>query len=337
MRKTLITVAIVAFAALVATTGFAASRGATFTPIGLFPLCDEVPEGEFCENYPLTTVTGMSADGQTIVGLHAFFSGGYVWTADTGLNTVGPVYGGMYVSRAGDTIASTYHDPDVTFEWSAIWEGGFYPDQSWSYIPLADGFSPCGSSGQSVYDVSSSVAVGLTWVDRDGNGNGCDGASAFLWDRATNTTTVLPNTINDDSTRANATSEDGSVVVGWMQTTSREASVWVDGEQSFLCPNPTGAGGDIFCSEGWDITPDGATVLTSMAGPGEFMTRATIVDLNGNYQPLPFPDGGYDPFWDTFRGWAISDGSWGGPVRPPPQTANPTAIRQAAAAAATAP
>jgi len=306
MRKQLFTLGVLALAALLATSAFAASRGVEFLPIGLFPMCDQVPAGEFCDDFPLTTVVDMTGDGQTITGMHAFFSGGYFWTEDTGLNNLGPVNGGVYISNDGSTIASTFFDDTFTWGWSAIWAGGLYPDMTWDRTPLMPGFSPCGGSGQSLYDVNTdgSITVGLSWEDIDGNGNGCDGATAYITQGGV--TTMLENSINNDSTRSNAVNGDGSVVVGWMQTNQREASKWVNGVQSFLCPNAIGAGGDQFCSEGWDVTPDGSAMLTSMATPEDFNTRATIVYQDGSYEQLPFPDAPFDPFWDSFQGWAIS-------------------------------
>jgi hypothetical protein len=307
MRKQLFALGVLALATLLATSAFAASRGVEFLPVGLFPMCDEVPPGEFCDNFPLTTAVSMSGDGQIITGMHAFFSGGYRWTEETGLQNLGPVNGGVYVSSDGSTIASTFFDDTFSWGWSAIWAGGFYPDMTWDRTPLMPGFSPCGGSGQSLYDVNGdgSITVGLSWEDLDGNGNGCDGATAYITQGGA--TTMLENSVNNDSTRANAVNADGSVIVGWMQTNSREASKWVNGVQSFLCPNAIGAGGDQFCSEGWDVTPDGSAMLTSMATPADFNTRATIVYADGSYEQLPFPDAPFDPFWDSFQGWAISD------------------------------
>ena len=87
MRKQFLTLGTVALVAiLLAVPASAASRGVSFTPIGLFPMCDEVPPGEFCDNFPLTIPVSITGDGQTITGVHAFFSGSFAWTAETGLH-----------------------------------------------------------------------------------------------------------------------------------------------------------------------------------------------------------------------------------------------------------
>jgi uncharacterized membrane protein len=308
MRKQLLALG-AAVALLLATSAGAASRGVEFTPLGLFE----------DEGFPLTTAVDISGDGSTIVGMHALFSGNYVWTAETGLQTIGPVDGAPWISTDGTTIATTpYIPPDFDYSQSAVWAGGFWPNQTWNLIPTAPGFAFCDLSGQSTFNINGdgSVVVGLTWIDFDMNGDGCDGARAFVSQGGV--TTVLDDSVNNDSSRANAVNGDGSVIVGWMQTFSREATKWVNGVESFLCPNPIGAGGDMFCDEGWDVTPDGSCMLTSAAGPTDFTLRAAIVDDGGNLEMLPFPDAFYDPFWDTFSPRAISAdcntvvGSFGG-------------------------
>jgi hypothetical protein len=307
MRKQLFTLGVLAFVALLATSAFAASRGVEFQPIGLFPMCDEVPEGEFCDDFPLTTVVDMTGDGQKVVGMHAFFTGGYVWTEETGLGNLGPVNGGVYIARDGSEIASTFFDDTFSWGWSALWTGGFYPDMTWDRQPLMPGFAPCGGSGQSLYNISDdgAITVGLSWEDEDGDGSGCEGATGYITQGGV--TTMLDNSVNNDSTRANAVNADGSVIIGWGQTNTREAMKWINGEQSFLCPDPSSQGGDNFCTEGWDVTPDGSLMLTSLATPDDFNARATLVDQAGNFEQLPFPDAPFDPTWDTFQGWAISD------------------------------
>jgi hypothetical protein len=306
MRKQLLALGAVAMVAMVlANPASAASRGATFTPIGLFPMCDQVPPGEFCDNFPLTTVVSMTGDGQTIVGMHAFFSGGYRWTKETGLQNLGPVNGGVYIARGGSEIASTFFDDTFTWGWSAIWAGGFYPNMTWDRLPLVDGFSPCGGSGQSLYGISgdATTTVGLTWIDEDLNGNGCDGARAFV--SSGGVTTVLDDSLSGTgSYRANTVNGDGSVIAGW-SAPGRTASLWLNDVETYICD---GAYSDWFCNEAWDITPDGSTILFTGASPDDFNVRASVYDVaTGDIMQLPFPDAPFDPFFDSFQGWSISD------------------------------
>mgnify|MGYP003574252419 FL=1 len=304
MRKTLITVAIVALAIGVTTTGFAANRGATFTGVGEFPACTpQTPPDEFCTNFPYTAALAMTDDGSMIVGQHALGTGGFLWTADTGLNTIGPINGGIYTGPNGDRISTTYADDAVTFGWAGYWTGGFYPNQTQIRIPLTEGFAPCGSSGLSAHGASDGWIVGLTWTDEDGNGNGCEGAQGFAWSESTGTY-ILDNSISGDgSYRANAVNTDGSVITGW-SAPGRTASAWLNGTETYLC---TGDQADWFCNEGWAVTPDGSTILFTGASPSDFNTRAATYDVaTGAVYQLPFPDAGFDPQWDTFQGWDIS-------------------------------
>jgi hypothetical protein len=306
MRKQLFTLGLVAVVAIVLATPASAARGgATFTPIGLFPICTpETPPDEFCENFPLTTVTDMTGDGETIVGMHAFFSGAYIWTADTGLNTIGPVGGAPYLGRTNGMLSSSYFDDTFTYGRSAIWTGGFYPNQTWDRQPLVPGFSPCGGSGQAAFGGSDNFTVGLTWIDEDLNGNGCDGARAFAWSAGTGTYVLDDSVSGTGSYRANAVNTDGSVITGW-SAPGRTASLWLNNVETYICD---GIYSDWFCNEGWAVTPDGATILFTGQSPADFNVRAALYDVaTGAIEQLPFPAVPGDPFWDSLQGWAISD------------------------------
>jgi hypothetical protein len=71
-------------------------------------------------------------------------------------------------------------------------------------------------------------ATGLTWTA------GC-GASAFRWDKATNTTTTLGSP-NGESSRGNAISNDGDTVVGWssMLFGTWRGARWDDGTWNWI-------------------------------------------------------------------------------------------------------
>ncbi len=310
MRKQLFGLGVVALAAVLTTSAFAQGRGVTFTPVGLFE-----------DDFPLTTVVSISDDGKTAVGMHAFFQGNYIWNEETGRGDLGPVNGAPRISGDASVVSSTPFEPVAfAFSQSAIWTGGFWPDQTWEFIPTPPDFSFCDSSGQSVHNMNSDgkFVTGLTWLDPGGaNGNGCGGASGFLWEEGVGTT-VLDNSVNNDSTRGNAVNADGSVVVGWGQTNTREAMKWVNGVQSFICPNPSGQGGDIFCTEGWDVSADGSLILTSAATPLDFNARAAIINEDQDIEFIPFPAVPGDPQFDTLSLYAMSDdgstavGSFGG-------------------------
>jgi uncharacterized membrane protein len=315
MKKVLLAALVVMLTIAVVNPALAASRGSRFVPMGEEPLA----------MFPLSQAIGISGDGEVALVCLGFIGcGASVWSEgaegqfDTSYTVIEGITGGL------PGISDTYEvllTPGSLEGAAGIWDGVPFPNAGYDpIVPLADGFALCGNSGQSVYAFSGDGqwATGLTWIDRDGNGNGCDGASAFLWDRAANTTTELDNSVNDDSTRGNALNDDGSVIVGWGQTNQREAMKWVDGVQTFICPDPIGAGGENFCSEGWDVSGDGQSILTSFAGPGEFTTTAAVVDPALNVtkmDPPPFPG---DPFFDAWNARALRAdggavvGSYGG-------------------------
>jgi len=317
MKKVLLTAAVVLLAVAVATPTLAVSRNARFVPMGQEPLAQ----------FPLSQAIAVSSDGEVALVCLGFIGCGVsVWSE----GQVGQ-FGSEYIIAEGITgglpsISDNYEvlmAPGSLVVQDGIWDGVPFPDAGYDpVIPTVPGFGPCGSSGQNAFAMSGDGqwATGLTWVDRDGDGSFCDpgSASAFLWNRAAGTTTVLDNSVNDNSTRGNGINADGSVVVGWGQTTNREAMKWVNGVQSFICPNAIGAGGDEFCPEGWDVSDDGQSILTSYAGPGEFTATAAIIDPNGNVtkmDPPPFPG---DPSFDAWNPRALRGdggavvGSYGG-------------------------
>ncbi|MDH3786696.1 MAG: hypothetical protein OEV00_15395, partial [Acidobacteriota bacterium] len=70
--------------------------------------------------------------------------------------------------------------------------------------------------------------------------------------------------------------------------------------------------------EGWDVSDDGMSILTSYAGPGEFTATAAIIGPGGSVtkmDPPPFPG---DPFFDAWNPRGLSGdgqrvvGSYGG-------------------------
>lgn len=312
MRKVLIIVGIVAIASVLATSAFAqgngvGKRGATFTPLGLWPMCTPTtPPDEFCDNFPYHTITDTNAAGDLFVGMHAFFSGNYLWTEDLGRQTLGPVGGAPWLGRTNNRIASTYFDDTFSYDRAAHWVEGFWPNTVWDRIPVTDGFAPCGGSGISTFGASDNYDTGLTWTDRDGNGNGCEGASAYAWSEGTGTY-ILDRTIaGENSSRGNAIANDGNAT-GWTAP-GRTAAAWIDGTERYICGDIADGTDGWFCNEGWDITPSASHILYSGAGPEDFNVRAQIVEIaTGNNITPDFPPAPGDPFWDTLSLYDISE------------------------------
>lgn len=316
MKKVLYTAAVLLLAVAVVSPAFADPRQIEFTPMGPEPLAQ----------FPLSQALAVSSDGEVALVCLGFIGCGVaVWSE----GQVGQ-FDSEYIIAEGITggLPSISDDYEVlmapgSLEFQdGIWDGVGFPNAGYDpIVPYADGFAPCGSSGQNAFAMSGNgqFATGLTWIDKNGDGNGCAPGepSAFLWDRAAGTTIALDNSVNNNSTRGNGINADGSVIVGWGQTAQREAMKWVNGVQSFICPNPLGAGGDEFCPEGWDVSDNGQTILTSYAGPEDFTATAAIINGTSvtKMDPPPFPG---DPQFDAWNPRALRGdggavvGSYGG-------------------------
>lgn len=201
-------------------------------------------------------VSGLSADGAVASG---YFTGGefFYWTPTAGIVPIGGVApgdgvggnagisdDGMYISGNTRDAAqlsqmSRYHIPTGTWELlgGIGWSSGSEGSSGW-------GIS---GNGQSV--------VGLGWV-RGGS------AHAIQWS-SPGPTQDLGSTVGRNSSRANATNFDGSVVVGWQDTDlGRQAAIWSEGVQTLLFDGPEALG------EASDISPDGEWVV-GQGGFGE--------------------------------------------------------------------
>ena len=120
-----------------------------------------------------------------------------------------------------------------------------------------------------------SVIVGLGW-------NGCSYAHGFRWQEATGMAD-LGTSVPDRSTRANAVSEEGRVIVGWQDAATgfRQGARWVDGRQE-LFTGPHGAVG-----EAHGTNADGSLVVGQMCNSLD-PARSERVDLDSvDRRPLP--------------------------------------------------
>ena len=200
MRKTCVLLGLAAFAVLLATSASAANRGVTFTGVGFI---------ENPGNLPASAVWAMNPQG-TVFQVTPTYYGNYcfLWTREAGWGTeIGQSNSVCRISADG-TIMGTglYPGSDPGYGWPGTWAG---EPNLWNPIaPNAD-YAPCGSSRMSFYDMGGNgdYATGLTW-------SGCSIARAFRWDKATGTSVNL-GSLNGDSSRGNAISNDGNTVVGW--------------------------------------------------------------------------------------------------------------------------
>jgi probable HAF family extracellular repeat protein len=143
----------------------------------------------------VSTATGISADGQFIVGFHSAVNRGYRWSSATGVMDLGPSPGiARCVSANGNVVAgATNVDPTRAFRWTEA--------SGWVDLGLPSGWS-------------SSRATAMS---RDGElivGTGArSGLRAFTWSSSSGFA-ELPGLPGSTETEALGTSGDGHFIVG---------------------------------------------------------------------------------------------------------------------------
>jgi len=221
MSKRLLVLGVVAIAALLATSTFAANRGVSFEGIGYIHPYDPGP-------FVASMVWGMTDDGSILLTSPSW-SGSYAtltpWPMGDWILVGGA--GSYEITGDGSIIMANVGDPSDGYQKAATWLGEV---DSWDWIPIPDGFVPCGSSAASFHGMSHNgqYATGLSWVES------CT-ALPYRWDRATDTSVMLPS-INGESARGNIVSNDGSMVIGFNQKWCgwRRGAMWVDGTPEFI-------------------------------------------------------------------------------------------------------
>ncbi|WET51367.1 T9SS type A sorting domain-containing protein [Chryseobacterium indologenes] len=209
-------------------------------------------------------VGGVSDKG--VVSMHTSGGGIYMWTANTGIVQIGsisngyPASGKTVVSNNGNTIASSVTNAATGFNEISIYDvvsstwvnkGGLVPTGWDGSVSSTWGMSPNGST-----------IVGLGWLT-------ASNAHAVKWDE-TNGMIDLGSIVSGRSSRANAISADGSVVVGWQDepTGTRSGAKWIDGVESFI----TDSNGNNV-GEAGAVSADGNTIIGS-ANPNPYVWKA---------------------------------------------------------------
>jgi uncharacterized membrane protein len=218
MRKTITLLGVATLILLTGTVALA-GRGVEFKGIGFID-----NPGDF----PASLVTGMNGDGSVLVTSPSIY-GGYctLTTTDTlEWTLVGAHRGRCTISADGSSIMATYVN-DEGQDNAAIWMGA--PDQ-WELLTPPDGSEPCGGSFFTHYAMGGNAehSTGLAWY------GSCD-ANAYKWDAASNVATHL-GSLNGDSSRGNAISEDGNVIGGWTRALCGpwRGAKYVGGEWSWV-------------------------------------------------------------------------------------------------------
>lgn len=165
----------------------------------------------------------MSDDAQIFVG-EDFTTGALMrYHADGTVEGIGGMGSPDCSATAGDICAGI---TDAGYDQAALWLGG----TNWQALGGIGGTS--GSSMSTAYDISrdGSTVVGLGWIS-------AGTAHAFAWD-AVNGMVDL-GSLGGESSRANAVSTDGTVIVGWDQDASTgwwRSARWVNGVEELLAP-----------------------------------------------------------------------------------------------------
>ena len=212
-----------------------------------------------------TAAYKVSNNGSVVVG-PAGSGNVFRWTSDGSYTVLSGVHtGNPQVSISGDGLTVVTDTPNAANKMVASTWVGRGP---WTQLPTT-GFASCDAFFLNAYDANldGSVVVGLGWI------TGC-GAHAFRWD-PTNGSVDLGTIVAGRSSRANAVSNDGTVIAGWQDTASgqRRGARWVNLVESYL-PNyvaPSGTSyviGEALGMSGNGKHLVGYNVFSAPAGPG---------------------------------------------------------------------
>lgn len=185
--------------------------------------------------------TDVNYNGITVVGDNG--AEHFMWKAQTGLTLIGGVgpqgYGGQTgISSDGTLISGTRINPNTGLGELSVFD---VLTETWTSLGGIGGSS--GSSTSSAWGISQdgTSIVGLGWVN-------AGSAHAIQWTAATGMVD-LGSTVSGSSSRANACNSDGSVVVGWQDSTTgfRQAAIWVNGVQELLTHPNSGLASEASC------------------------------------------------------------------------------------------
>ncbi len=221
---------------------------------------------------PETYLSGISADGSIAVGVRSNFGPVFRWTATEGVVDIGATGFTAAISCDGKTIVSDAKDFQGVSS-AAVWQGG----TSWKLLGGVPGGRPSDRSLSTAHGVSAdgSVIVGLAWVT-SGKAHG------FRWD-AHNGMVDL-GSLQNDSSRVNAVSADGNVIVGWDANPWPSdyyywrGAVWWQGLERLL--NPFGWIGQ---AEG---TNENGSVIVGRGHPSAYRHAYRFTAWDGHFEEL---------------------------------------------------
>lgn len=224
-----------------------------------------------------TYVSGMSPDGQWVVGGSTLGGANFRYSVATGFEPFTTGTSGLPdVADSGAPVAATLLDANGD-EYAGLWTPS-------AQVLLPGLGGQLGNSVSTAYGISAdgSVVVGLGWLPSFK-------AHAFKWSAATGSVDL--GALDGMSSRANGVSGDGQVVVGWDEdpTGPRRPAYWDASGEHLL-----GAVG-----EAWDATHDGGVIVGDENGECFRWTAAGGVELLGRVR-------GADPIFDVATGLSVS-------------------------------
>lgn len=243
----------------------------------------------------VSSPSDITPDGWVVVGALGD-NGGPVFrwdlNADTFENIGGNRVGSPAISDDGTKIVSSVLENGTSR--AAIYENGV-----WTTIPPVPGSTPCFSDGvvsaNSGWDISGdgSTVVGMNYGDSCFRG----GIRAFKWTAATGSVALPKVSSFNMMSRANAVSYDGSVIVGFDETTTGQwrGTVWKNGVAKLM----TRLGQSV--DPAVDVSRDGQYVvgdsaLASSNNAWRYSVASSTVELLGSF-----------PSYDNAVTIAISD------------------------------
>ena len=187
----------------------------------------------------VTGASDISDDGTRLIGYDIQTLTAYLYI-DGVPTPLGQVYAANAISGDGTTVVGEIDQDGLRY--AARWREG----TGWQN--LGDlGLGGCDAFRSSAFgtNVDGSIVVGLGWEACKGRG--------FIWNDANSEMTMLPQSITD-SARANAVSDDGTVIGGWQQGNCRQSAAWFEGDatETLLTPDK--------CGEIFGVSADGAVL-----------------------------------------------------------------------------
>ena len=233
------------------------------------------------------------SDNGVVAGIHDDFGQYFYWTAAEGMTFIGGVhpnqgYGGQAsISNDGMRIAGTNINNDTGLGEAAIYDRG---TGAWTNLGGIGGSIDLSTSSGWGISGDGNHVVGLGWLPNAS-------AHAIRWNQ-TDGMVDMGSTSPGQSSRANVTNNDGSVIGGWQDNDlGRSGAVWVNGVQELMIDSNGFA-----VSEALAMSDDGQWVTGVTYGLPQTYRYNTITDTLEYIDPV---DGFF--FNPTALGTGISD------------------------------